>query len=197
MLQTSQKSQILQKLRTWRNNLPLRIYFFFQNYYDLPIFKEINIPSWSRSPFTCSNKALFGQNYTNSHFISIFLRLWKVKLSLYLTKYYTINPYPLLNYMKANTYSGKKVQFHTFLNTSLDEVNGQLHSPGASPPGKECGTHLVEGWVYPWTGMNAVTKTNSFPDPARDRTSVFQLVALRATSVPTTLADLYNSQCSS
>jgi hypothetical protein len=47
------------------------------------------------------------------------------------------------------------------------EVNGQLHTPAALPPGKDPpGTRWIGGWVGPRVVLEAVVKKKKFQAPA-------------------------------
>jgi hypothetical protein len=42
------------------------------------------------------------------------------------------------------------------------EVSGQLHAPGALPPGERApGSHWIGGWIGPRAGLDAVEKRKS------------------------------------
>jgi hypothetical protein len=41
------------------------------------------------------------------------------------------------------------------------EVSGQFRAPVTLLPGKDIGTHWVEGWLGPKTGLDAVMKRTS------------------------------------
>jgi len=56
-----------------------------------------------------------------------------------------------------------KVQLHAFLTSALVEVSGHLYAPAALPQGVSR-NRLIEGWVGPRVGLEAVArKKNSQP----------------------------------
>jgi hypothetical protein len=44
------------------------------------------------------------------------------------------------------------------------EVCGQRHAPAALPPGKETGTHCIEGWVGHTVGLDGCGKSRPHRD---------------------------------
>jgi len=57
------------------------------------------------------------------------------------------------------------------------EMSGLIHAPGSFNPGRDPGTHWMEGWMGPRVGLGAVVRTRSlFLNPVGNRPSVIQPV---------------------
>jgi hypothetical protein len=81
----------------------------------------------------------------------------KVKLPLCLTKYHTMNTYPLLNYHAMKAYAGVDIQLHAFTTSAL-ECSASCHGCFTSRRERAPCNHWRGGWVDPTANLDVVAK---------------------------------------